>query len=303
MNSESQSDTAEYPAGLTAQVTTPKSYSANVHVEIGSATHTGLVRNNNEDCYFVGRMERTLQALATNLPPGYGPDHFSEVAYGMLVADGMGGTRGGEVASRMAVATFVNLVLHTPDQILRVGNDEVDRVMDRIAERYKRVGAALAERAAEDSALAQMGTTLTLACTSGENLFVGHVGDSRAYLLRGRDLVQLTRDHTYAQEMVDTGRISQQEAERHYLRHVLSRVLGPKEAVSDADVFRLTLRDGDQLLVCTDGLTGMVNEFAIPGIIADRPVQEASNALVESALAMGGKDNVTVILARYRFPP
>src|SRR5262245_9359142 len=263
MSSSNLPDTAEYPIGSGAQVPTPEPISARVRAEFGAASHPGLTRPTNEDSFLVGRMERTLQTLATNLPPGYGPERFDEVAYGMLVADGLGGMGGGEVASRLAIATFVNLVLHTPDLIMRVGNDETDRVMDRIVERYRKVGAALAERAAEDAALTQMATTLTLACSTGEELFVGHVGDSRAYLLRGADLIRLTRDHTFAQELADAGMITQHEVERHRLRHVLTRALGPKGKEAQVEVIRLGLRDGDVLLLCTDGLTGMVDEFAI----------------------------------------
>jgi protein phosphatase len=148
-----------------------------------------------------------------------------------------------------------------------------------------------------------MATTMTLACSSGHDLFVGHVGDTRAYVVRGAELIRLTRDHTFAQELADSGMISQQEVERHRLRHVLSRALGPHGHDVEADVSRYSLRDGDQLLLCSDGLTGMADEAAIPGLIAGREPQDACQALIDAALAAGGKDNVTVILARYTFPP
>jgi serine/threonine protein phosphatase PrpC len=302
MNTENLPDTAEHRIGPTAQVAPPEPLSARVRVEFGSASHTGLVRRTNEDSFMVGRVERSLQTLASNLPPGYGPDRFDEVSYGMLVADGLGGMKGGEVASRLAVVTFVNLVLHTPDWIMRVGNDEADRVMDRIAERYQKIGAALAERATEDAALSQMATTLTLACSSGDELFVGHVGDSRAYLLRDGTLIRLTRDHTYAQELADAGKIPQRDVERHRLRHVLTRALGSRGGDVEVEVTRIGLVDGDQLLLCTDGLTGMLTESTIAALIAGRPVQEACDTLIEAALAGGGGDNVTVVLAGYHFP-
>ena len=302
MSTDDLSDTAEHPALSSAQVQPPEQLSSRVRVEFGAGSHVGLVRDSNEDSYLVARVERSFQSIATNLPEGYGPEQFDEVTYGMVVADGLGGTRGGEEASRLAVITFVNLVLHTPDWIMRVSEEEADRVIARIAERYRQVGAALAERAAEYPALKDMATTLTLACSNGHELFVGHVGDSRAYVLRGTELIRLTRDHTYAQELADAGMIQQQDVERHRLRHVLSRALGPRGRDVKVDVTRFSLRDGDQLLLCSDGLTGMVAEDALPALTADRTAQDACQAMIDAALAAGGKDNVTVVLARYHFP-
>src|SRR5262245_30681052 len=132
MTGDELADTAEHRPLPSAQVPPPEPNSSRVRVEIGAASHVGLVRENNEDCYLVGRVERTFQALATNLPAGHGPERFDEVSYGMVVADGLGGGSGGEVASRLAVITFVNLVLHTPDMIMRVSDEEADRVMNRI---------------------------------------------------------------------------------------------------------------------------------------------------------------------------
>jgi protein phosphatase len=303
MTSAKPGDTDEFPAQSELQVPPPDPFSVLVQVDLAGATHAGLVRPNNEDCYLVGRVERALQVVATNLPPEYGMARTEEVAHGMLVADGLGGSRAGEVASRLAAITFVNLVLNTPDWVMRPGEVEANRVMDRIIQRYRRVGGVLERWSEADPSLAGMATTMTLACSSGQELFLGHVGDSRAYLLRGGDLIRLTRDHTYAQELADTGRIGQQEVERHRFRHVLTRALGPQGADIKVDVTRLGLRDGDRLLLCTDGLTGMVPEEVIRDLLAAKTADDACRALIGAALAAGGKDNVTVVLARYQFPP
>jgi protein phosphatase len=303
MNTDELEDTAEHRVLSAAPVSPPEPVSSRVRVEFGAGSHVGLVRESNEDSYLVGRVERSFHTLSTNLPAGHGPERFDEVSYGAIVADGLGGSRAGEEASRLAIATFVNLVLHTPDWIMRVTEEEADRVMDRIAERYRQVGAALAERAAESPALEGMATTMTLACSNGNELFVGHVGDSRAYVLRGPNLIRLTRDHTYAQELADAGMIRQDEVERHRLRHVLSRALGPQGDDVKVDVTRFGLQSGDQLLLCSDGLTGMIAEDAIPALVGGRTAQDACQALIDAALAAGGKDNVTVVLARYHFPP
>jgi protein phosphatase len=297
--SDDLADTAEYPTPPPAQVPPPEPTSTRVRVEFGAGSDVGLTRPNNEDCYLVARAERSFQTIATNLPADHAPGRSEEVTYGMIVADGLGGGLAGEEASRLAVVTFVNLVLQTPDWIMRVTDEEAARVIDRLTQRYRRVGAAISDRAAGDPALEGMATTMTLACSNGPELFVGHVGDSRAYILRGPELIRLTRDHTYAQELADAGKISQQDVERHRFRHVLSRALGPHGADVKVDVTRFGLRDGDQLLLCSDGLTGMVAEDAIPALSAGPTAQDACQALIDAALAAGGKDNVTVVLARY----
>jgi protein phosphatase len=306
MTTPNTGDTAEFPIASQAspiQVPPPDPFTVQVQVDLAGTSHPGLVRSNNEDCYLVGRVERALQIVATNLPPEYGGARSEEVAYGMLVADGLGGSRAGEVASRLAAITFVNLVLNTPDWVMRPGEEEANRLMNRIIQRYRRVGAVLGQWSELDPALAGMATTMTLACSSGPELFLGHVGDSRAYLLRGGDLIRLTRDHTYAQELADSGRISQRDVERHRFRHVLTRALGPQGDTVKVDVTRVGLCDGDQLLLCTDGLTGMVPEDKIRELLAGGTVDSACRALIDAALAGGGQDNVTVVLARYRFPP
>jgi protein phosphatase len=299
----SPADTSELPTVPTAQVVPPDPVSVRVQADLGAASHVGLVRPHNEDCFLVGRVERALQVVGTNLPPSYGPARTEEVGYGILVADGLGGSAGGQVASRLAVASFVNLILETPDWVMRVEEPEVDRVMQRMAERFKRVSAAVAERAAADPRIAGMATTMTLACSSGSEAVVAHVGDSRAYLLRGTDLLRLTRDHTFAQDLADAGYIGQRDVAGHKFGHVLTRALGPQSGGVAVDVARVGLRDGDVLLLCTDGLTNMVPEATIAALLAGRPAQEACDALIAAALAAGGKDNVTVAVARYRIPP
>jgi PPM family protein phosphatase len=283
----------------------PRPPSASVQVDIGALSHQGKVRSNNEDCYLVARFERALQKLLTNLPEGQLPSRLEEVGYGMLVADGIGGSLAGEVASRMAVSTLVNLVVNTPDWIMRPGERESARLMERMAERYRSVDATLKEEARADPNLSGMGTTMTVAASLGDELFLGHIGDSRAYLCRGDRLHRLTRDHTSAQALADAGLIAQEEVGKHRLRHVLTRALGGSGAKgeAEADIERIGLSDGDQILLCTDGLTEMVNDATIAVILlCGGTSQEACQILVDAALERGGKDNVTVVLARYHFP-
>jgi protein phosphatase len=148
-----------------------------------------------------------------------------------------------------------------------------------------------------------MGTTLTLACSLGADLLLVHVGDSRAYLMRQGELRQLTRDQTLVQGLVDAGTISAEEATRHWLRHVLTGVLAADGKKVPVECGRFKLADGDQVLLCSDGLTEMVPEAEVSAaLLRPGPAEECCRALVDRALEAGGGDNVTVVLARYRFP-
>ncbi|MBX9579304.1 MAG: protein phosphatase 2C domain-containing protein [Gemmataceae bacterium] len=303
MNSPTAADTAERPLAPHPGVSPPNPFSALVGVEFGAATHPGLVRENNEDCYLAGRIDRALHVFATNLPADDVPAEFGEAAYGMLVADGLGGRAAGEVASRTAIGTMLNLVLHTPAWIMRVGEKEADQIVDRITARFQRAGLVLARMAEDDPSLAGMGTTLTTASSVGEELFIGHVGDTRAYLLRGPDLIRLTRDDTYAQELADQGFIRPDQVAGHRLKHVLTRALGRHGANVRVDVRRVGLQHADQVLLCSDGLTDMVADDGIRAkLAAAGTAQAAADALVAAALDAGGKDNVTAVVARYTFP-
>ena len=138
----------------------------------------------------------------------------------------------------------------------------------------------------------------TLAVSSGNNLFVGHVGDSRAYIYRRAELLQVTHDQTFAQMLADAGAIEANQVEHHPFRNVLLRSLG--SGTVNADIRHLLLESGDQLLLCTDGLTDMVTEPQISRIMHEAPLaQAACEELIAAALAAGGKDNVTAVLARY----
>jgi protein phosphatase len=249
------------------------------------------------------RFGRTLETLLTSLPPDQVPVRAEEVAYGMLVADGVGGSAAGEMASRLALSTLVGLILHTPDWILSDKEQDVDRVIQRLADHYRSIHAALIDEALSDRNLAGMGTTMTLAGSLGASAVIGHIGDSRAYLFRDGKLHQLTCDHTWVQTLVDLEQISLEEAAQHPMRHVLIRSLGGRYRSIEGDFQRVGLADGDQLLLCTDGLTNMVDDSAIASLLGGATTSnEACQALVTAALDKGGKDNVTAALARHRFP-
>lgn len=302
MHTSHDKDTDEYPVlGSRMEMEFPRSDSAAVQIDLAALSHPGKVRPNNEDHFLVVRFHRALQTVLTNLPDGLIPVRTEEGGYGMIVADGMGGMAAGEVASRLAIRTLINLALSTPDWVLKTGEPEIERVMQRMAERYQRVGATLREEAQANARLSGMGTTMTLACTVGTDLVLAHVGDSRAYLMSNGELHLLTRDHTLVQELVDRGVVRSEDAATHPFRHVLTRCLGGNEGEIEAEVQRVTLSDADQVLLCTDGLNDMVDDATIGAILRSATsANEACQTLLTLALENGGRDNVTVVVARFR---
>lgn len=273
-----------------------------VEVDLAGLSHRGKVRPNNEDHFLIARLDRTHQTLDTNLPAGAVPDRFTDTAYGLYVADGMGGRAAGEIASRTAISTFVNLVLRTPDVIMRLDEHLTEEVLRRLDRRFQLIREVLAEQVRNDPSLAGMGTTMTVVCSAGADLLVAHVGDSRAYLFREGQLQRLTRDQTMAQFLADTGLISAGEIDDHPMRHVLTQALGTGDGPTDVHLAGRQLEDGDQILICTDGLTDMVPEPMIADVLR-RPGRSAASdckRLVNLALERGGRDNVTVAVGRYR---
>jgi serine/threonine protein phosphatase PrpC len=229
-------------------------------VEAGARSDIGRARKRNEDAYLV---KEPLFA----------------------VADGMGGHRGGDVASAMAL------------EILEAGGEGEERPIVLLISGIKSANQRVLERAEADRDLRGMGTTLTAVVAEDAKAHVAHVGDSRAYLLReGNALQQLTEDHTLVQRMVREGRLSPEEAGTHPQRSILTRVLGVEEEVS-VDELTLDLHAGDRLLLCTDGLTSMVGRDRIQQILeAEREPQAACDKLIDAANRAGGEDNITVIV-------
>jgi PPM family protein phosphatase len=196
------------------------------------------------------------------------------------VADGMGGHQGGEVASNLAL-----------ERLERASDGDSD-----LADVVREANRAVFEQAAQDPGLAGMGTTLTAVRVQDERLHLAHVGDSRMYLLRNGSLERITRDHTVVEQLVDQGRMSAEDAKIHPQRSILTRALGVDEdiQVDEADV---DVRPGDRVLLCSDGLTGMVDEDRILSILTAIPDPRAAcAALIEAANQAGGQDNITAVV-------
>lgn len=203
------------------------------------------------------------------------------------VADGMGGARAGEVASSLAAGVFDE---ERPD-----GPDSGEAQLTRIVREANRRIYEMAER---DESTRGMGTTLTVAKVEGDQVRIGHVGDSRAYMLRGGELRQLTNDHSLVAELERTGQISPEAAETHPQRSIITRALGP-EADVEVDTYTIPGRPGDVFLICSDGLTGMIGDGDVEAIVRGAPtLEQAAKELVEAANQSGGRDNITVVMFR-----
>ena len=230
--------------------------------ESAGRTDPGRVRRRNEDSFVLD-------------PPMF------------AVADGMGGAQAGEVASRLAAAAFREY--HDADQL---APDERVQAIIHAANRR------IYERARTDSDVSGMGTTVTAALLLGGKVTLGHVGDSRAYRIRDDELEQLTDDHSLVGDLMRSGRLTPEEAEAHPQRSVITRALGTDPEV-DIDMTAVDARPGDLFLLCSDGLTTMVADEDILGILAAAPtLDDAARELVRAANTGGGEDNVTVVLFR-----
>jgi PPM family protein phosphatase len=269
--------------------------------DLGAATHIGHLRANNEDSYLLMRFGRSVERLATNLDEHVLDPDYSLTGYGLLVADGMGGMAAGEVASGLALSKLVELIGETSDWILALKRDKDTRtVLDRMTQRFFQIDKIVKDEAQSDDTLEGMGTTLTVAGTLGRDLVIGHIGDSRAYLLRGQTFKQLTTDHTLGQALIDAGVARSDDPAPRSMRHVLTAAIGSLDDRIEPQVQRFRLIGGDQLLLCTDGLTAMVDDEIIANVLrrADS-AQSACQELIDLALGAGGSDNVTVLLARF----
>jgi protein phosphatase len=286
---------------------TPSPY-PRLTIDVGGSTHVGKVRENNEDAYFVGRMARYVEKRISNVSDALLPARREEGATIMMVADGMGGMAAGEVASHHSIVTAMHLITEAPRWALRLDDPatreaEIEAMWGRARKYLENVHATIRREAASSPKLVGMGTTLTGAYTVGSDLFVLHVGDSRAYLHRAGTVERITRDHTLAQSYVELGILREDEAESHRLSHVLTQAVGGPTDEVQADLYGLTLLAGDRLVLCTDGLTNVVPEPDIARVLdAGAPSQAACDALIQLALDRGGPDNITVIVASFGAP-
>ena len=221
---------------------------------------------------------------ASNQDSGYAGTHL------FLVADGMGGHAGGDVASSLATQA----VTAVADERF----ESIEIAQQRLVESVKNCAAELIEAVREHPDLAGMGTTVSALLRHNRQVVIAHIGDSRVYRLRGGVLEQITTDHTFVQKLVETGRITPEEALVHPRRNVLMRVLGDVAGSVDVDTAVLDTEPGDRWMLCSDGLCGYVTENAIANVLKSEPdASKAASKLINLALERGAPDNVTVVIA------
>ena len=237
-------------------------------MQIFSKTDRGRVRTDNQDAYFAGRI--------------------TDDAYFAVVCDGMGGANAGNVASEMAVR-------HISEYIIRSyrGNTDVSETEKTLKNAIISANITLYDKAVNNAELAGMGTTAVAAFVKGDTAVIAHVGDSRIYLING-EIKQLTRDHSVVQSLIESGKITPEDAKVHPRKNVITRALGAEEDVAvDSDC--LHLADGDTLLLCSDGLTNFLDDKEILGIFQNNGISAVAERLVEKANENGGGDNITVV--------
>jgi len=270
---------SNYCIGCGAKLALPEANEAHDPVpRAAAATDVGRVRENNEDRVGLWALDGVLLAL---------------------VADGMGGAAAGEEASRLVVeaveADFLGAERGS-EQLAALSEAEIG---EKLRAAVRRANRAIIQRAREDPALKGMGTTVTLAFVRGRRVVIAHVGDSRAYLVRGAGWInQITDDHSFVEALLASGQITREQAAVHPMRNVLYRALGQSED-TQADLYSRALDPGDTLVLCSDGLTRDITPQALAEIVAQHPQPgDAARALIKAANESGGEDNISVVVIR-----
>jgi serine/threonine protein phosphatase PrpC len=272
--------------------------SALVHADFAARSRRGPGRDNT-DHYLVIRLQRSQETLLTSLPAV--GKRFDEQAYGCVIADGMGET--GEKASRLTISALLELALRYCHWQVRVDERVATEVMESLTEFYRQIDCALvaANRTTADTPLL---TTLTALVSAGKDLFFAHVGHSRAYLYRGDQLIQLTRDHTQAAQRTRPAASLVDPTEAVLdLHHMVTEALGSSSIDRRIDVERVTLVNRDVVMLCTNGLTDVVGDEEIARVLgSDRTPDEKTATLIDAAIRSHANDDVTVVIGHYDIP-
>jgi protein phosphatase len=273
----------------------------NARVDAAGATDIGRVRPKNEDQYLIAGLRRVVEIEDTSIPIE-GRLGFTRGASALLllVADGVGGGKGGEEASSRTLDTIVRYVAGSSLFFANLHQETQRALLQDLTLSVQWSHAAVRNEAEARTSLQGMATTLTMVLLLWPRAYVVQVGDSRCYHLRSPTLTQVTKDQTMAQEMIDQGLLPAGSAERSPLSHVLSQAVGHKESEVWPEISSLEVKPGDTLLLCTDGLTKHLADSRIAELMAKADSSnEACARLIDAALKGGGSDNVTVVVTRF----
>jgi protein phosphatase len=271
-------------------------------VDAFGLTDVGRKREVNEDQFLIAELSESMLIQQTSLAHA---DHqrLTGGSQGKLfiVADGIGGHGGGDVASSVAVDAVLGYVLNIMPWFFRLNESQEDDLLDELKAALERCQKSVKRAAEGEAGHPRMGTTLTMAYVLWPRLYVVHVGDSRCYLGRGSDLEQITTDHTMAQQLVDQSVMSAETAEKTKWSSVLWNAIGGGKEELSPEVYRAQLERGDTLLLCTDGLSRYLDESTLSDRLTGKKsrAQSVAQDLVAMANEKGGADNITVVLARF----
>jgi serine/threonine protein phosphatase PrpC len=263
-----------------------------VRVSVFGKTDLGLTRDHNEDTFLVA----DLSARSASLQPDVRDHRIGPRGSLFMVADGMGGAAAGEVASAMAAEAIHE---HMATEWLADAEATAHRFAYRMKEAVERANQRLYAYAREHPEVRGMGTTVTAAGVFGSGLYLTQIGDSRGYLIRSGETIQLTKDQSLMQRLVDAGELTEEEAEQSERRNIILQALGPDARVK-VDLTYQALRRGDTLVLCSDGLSGLVRKEEIAQLAATfGELPTLCSALIDLANGRGGPDNITVVAARF----
>jgi len=290
---------SELDLELDAEPLAPAQRSPQLTVNSFGLTDKGRVRPSNQDQFVIVEMARTLIVHGTSIPQAK-IQYSRHRGHIFLVADGMGGHQAGDVASTLTAVTIESFLLNTLNRFFNLKASDEQVVLKEFQSALIEADIKLFDEAVHRPELTGMGTTLTMAFAVNRRLFVAHAGDSRCYLFSRNGLHQLTHDHTVAAQMVHFGALSTKEASCHPSRHILTNGLGGHAPGVDVELHKLDLEPDDIILVCSDGLTGMVSDERIAAILQERQrPQTICEQLVGEANANGGTDNITVVVGTF----
>ncbi|MFZ5352628.1 MAG: Stp1/IreP family PP2C-type Ser/Thr phosphatase [Bacillota bacterium] len=245
-------------------------------------TDVGLVRKINEDSFLCVNLSKQSKISV-------------EDVYLFMVADGMGGANAGEVASSMAIEEIASYISRNIASAMQSA-DRKNSIQSMIRDAIAYTNDKIYKKSVLESNCFGMGTTLSLVLAVAENIYIGHIGDSRIYLIRDNSITRLTDDHSLVAELVKNGTIKPEDAQNHPQKNIITRALGTEYNI-EADEKNICIKDGDYLVLCTDGLTNLLEDEEIMNIVIEEDETAAAcDKLIKSAITKGGNDNITVVI-------